>query len=116
MWYNHKKDKKPDKESKPSPSVADDDSRNVVETLNNKIYFYSEVTRPKVLTLNKKINTLNISLTNQAHGLGLSEAQATIQLHISSYGGSVFAGMAASSASTNGYCLIFWLWALDYGN
>lgn len=94
MWHSNKKDKKPE-DGVDSPSTSDDSSKNRVESLNNKIYFYSEVTRPKILTLNKKIATLNISLANQANALALAEPQASIWLHINSYGGSVFAGMAA---------------------
>jgi|TARA_R110000824_G_scaffold177610_6_gene357076 ATP-dependent Clp endopeptidase proteolytic subunit ClpP len=76
--------------------LGDDDSNNRVESANNKIYFYSEVVRPKILTLNKKIVQLNVSLKNQVNSLGLSEPQANIKLHINSYGGSVFAGFAAA--------------------
>jgi len=77
-----------------SPSLASDDKNNVVETVNNRIYFYSEVTRPKVLTLNKSIANLNTNLINQANSLQ-QEVCANIHLHINSYGGSVFAGLAA---------------------
>jgi len=68
---------------------------NVVQSSSNKIYFYSEVTRPKILTLNKKIAALNTILLNQANTLTLDEIQAKIRLHINSYGGSVFAGFSA---------------------
>jgi len=78
-----------------SPTASDSDSRNRVESVNNRVYFYSEVTRAKILTLNKKIRSLNISLLNQVNTLGLEEPQARIMLHINSFGGSVFAGFAA---------------------
>ena len=35
---------------------------NVVETSHNRIYFYSGVTRPKILKLNRNIFNLNISM------------------------------------------------------
>ena len=41
-----------------SPIGAGKDDNNVVESSNNTIYFYSEVTRPKILQLNKAISTI----------------------------------------------------------
>ncbi len=73
---------------------ADSNDSNRVLTTNNKIYFYSAVSRPKVLTLNKSLSNLATSLQNRACALK-SEAPEKIYLHINSYGGSVFAGLAA---------------------
>jgi len=81
-----------------SESSADDgggDSKDRVEAMNNRIYFYSEVNRAKILTLNKKITSLNISLLNQVNTLDLGSCPANIRLYINSFGGSVFAGMSA---------------------
>ena len=65
---------------------------NVVEVANNRIYFYSGVNRPKILKLNRGIHNLNVSmLTRSVIGF----EPPPIKLHISSYGGSVFAGLAA---------------------
>ena len=67
--------------------------QNVVEFANNRIFFYSAVTRPKILKLNKGIYSLNANMLTKA---SLFEYDApNIQLHINSYGGSVFAGLAA---------------------
>jgi len=85
------KDKK-DKEG--TPVVATSDKNNVVETTNNRIYYYSEVSRQKILVLNKNLRNLNDNLLNQAQLLGLNEP-ANIYLHINSFGGSVFAGLSA---------------------
>jgi len=85
------KDKK-DKED--TPVVATSDKNNVVETTNNRIYYYSEVSRQKILVLNKNLRNLNDNLLNQAQLLGLNEP-ANIYLHINSFGGSVFAGLSA---------------------
>ena len=74
------------------PAAAD--KNNVVETVNNKIYFYSEVTRPKIVALNKSLSNLNINLINQANLLQ-QDINSKIFLHINSYGGSVFAGLSA---------------------
>jgi len=74
---------------------SDSNDSDRVLTTNNKIYFYSEVSRPKVLTLNKSITNVGLSLQNRANTLGLKDP-GKIFLHINSYGGSVFAGLAAT--------------------
>ena len=66
---------------------------NVVEISHNRIYFYSGVTRPKILKLNKGIFNLNIALL--AKSGPLEYEPPPIKLHINSYGGSVFAGLSA---------------------
>jgi len=82
------------KDKKTPPAAAASDKNNVVETANNRIYYYSEVSRQKVLTLNKSLKSLNDNLINQAQLLSL-ENPANIYLHINSFGGSVFAGLSA---------------------
>ena len=66
---------------------------NVVEISYNRIYFYSGVTRPKILKLNKGIFNLNTSWL--AKSGPLEYTPPPIKLHINSYGGSVFAGLSA---------------------
>ncbi len=66
---------------------------NVVDTLHNRIYFYSGVTRPKILKLNKSIFSLNVNMLSKTGPLEYEPPP--IKLHINSYGGSVFAGLAA---------------------
>jgi len=66
---------------------------NVVEFANNRIFFYSGVTRPKILKLNKGIYTLSTNMLSKASTLNYTPPN--IDLHINSYGGSVFAGLAA---------------------
>lgn len=93
MWNEKKKaTDEPDEED---PLLGDNNSNNQVVSVNNRIYFYSEVTRPKILDLNKKITALDIGLSNQINTLKLEETTARIRMHINSYGGSVFAGLAA---------------------
>ena len=78
-----------------SPYSAGKDEDNVVETKNNSVYFYSEVTRPKILLLNKNLHELGKNLVNQANLLGTT-LPADIHLHINSFGGSGFAGLSAT--------------------
>lgn len=66
---------------------------NIVDFSHNRIYFYSGVTRPKILKLNKGIFNLNISMLSKTGPL--EYLPPPIKLHINSYGGSVFAGLAA---------------------
>ena len=66
---------------------------NVVDSSHNRIYFYSGVTRPKILKLNKLLFNLNINMLSKTGPLEYEPPP--IKLHINSYGGSVFAGLAA---------------------
>lgn len=69
------------------------DDKNQVTFKDNRIYFYSEVTRGKNLALNKSITEL--SNYYQAVGISLNTPPAELYLHINSYGGSVFAGLSS---------------------
>jgi len=72
----------------------DSNDHDRVLSTNNKIFFYSEVNRTKVLTLNKSLMNVGTSLQNKANSLNLQDP-GKIFLHINSYGGSVFAGLSA---------------------
>ena len=74
------------------PQAGSDDN-NIVSVQDNKIYFYSEVSRPKILALNKSIIRVGNSIKNRSQVLGATDVP--IELHICSYGGSVFSGFAA---------------------
>jgi|TARA_S200002703_G_scaffold158180_1_gene167870 ATP-dependent protease ClpP protease subunit len=74
------------------PQAGADDN-NVVTTQDNRIYFYSEVSRPKILTLNKSIVRVGNSIKNRSEILKTEDCP--IELHICSYGGSVFSGFSA---------------------
>ena len=69
------------------------EDNNIVEFVNNRVYFYSAVTRRKILTLNKAIYGLNSSYLVRAQIYG--NEPAPIKIHINSYGGSVFAALSA---------------------
>lgn len=69
------------------------DENNKVVALDNRLYFYSEVTRPDCLTLNKALQTTGNNLGNFARNYGVDAPP--IRLHINSYGGSVFAGLSS---------------------
>lgn len=68
-----------------------------LETIDNKIYFYAEIYRDKVLQLNRKIRELNNSMIRQKDQLNLTE-DIPIYLYINSFGGSIFSGFSAMDA------------------
>jgi ATP-dependent protease ClpP protease subunit len=70
------------------------DAKHRIESMNNDIYFYAEVTRTNNLTLNKKLDSLGMKYFNYSNSLGM-EHVAPLNLHINSYGGSVFAGFSS---------------------
>ena len=72
---------------------ASSDDNNQVTFKDNRLYFYSEVTRPKNLTLNKSI--VELSNYYSSIGINLNTTPANLYLHINSYGGSVFAGLSS---------------------
>ena len=74
-------------------AAGPNDDNNVVAFANKRIYYYSAVTRPKVLKLNKAIYSLNATYKTRSEIYGNNPAP--IKIHINSYGGSVFAGLAA---------------------
>ena len=88
-----------DSDEQPIAATGSDEAsrssdKDQVTSANNRIYFYSEVTRPKILTLNKSLKNLEINMINKACSLQTT-ALGDIYLHINSYGGSVFAGFSA---------------------
>ena len=64
----------------------------VIESVNNRIYFYSEISRESVLKLNRELYEKGSNLL--ARSIYEGTEVTSIQLHINSYGGSIFAGLA----------------------
>jgi len=81
------------KEEIKNPYFGDKSSDSNIEVINNHIYFYSEIKRNSILTLNKKIKELETKLLGYADSMEWEPPG--IFLHINSFGGSVFAGIAA---------------------
>ena len=70
------------------------DDNNKIDVRNNNIYYYTEVSRGKNLSLNMKIEELSSDLISRSQALKMSDP-GKIYLHINSYGGSVFAGFSS---------------------
>jgi len=66
----------------------------VLEVVENRIYFYSEIDRESVLTLNRHLRTKQNDALYRKQ-MEECDCVAPIYLHIQSYGGSIFAGLAA---------------------
>jgi len=69
------------------------DDNNKIESKGNRIYYYTEVSRGKNLSLNMKIHEMSQDLLDRASRLQVDPGK--INLHINSYGGSVFAGFSS---------------------
>lgn len=90
-FYWGKKEEPPPK--KGQESQQEEKSRpSFVEVVENRIYFYSRIETEKILQLNRNILSMGINLQREA--TIQNREPANIYLHIQSYGGSIFAGMA----------------------
>ena len=90
-FYWGKKEEPPPKED--SKSQQEEKARpSFIEVVENRIYFYSDINTDKVLQLNRNLRNKGIDLQREA--MVQNREPADIYLHIQSYGGSIFAGMA----------------------
>lgn len=86
-------------EELPDKEAADKEAQTIykepsyVETVDNHIYFYARIGTSEVLQLNKRLRELNNELVRSAGLQG--RPPASIFLHINSFGGSIFDGLAA---------------------
>ena len=64
-----------------------------LESINNKIYFYSDVSRDSILQLNKTLHTISNDII--CHAQIVQGVRDSIFLHINSNGGELFSGIAA---------------------
>lgn len=74
-------------------SLGKDDKSKIVENVENRIYFYSEIDREPILTLNKTIREKGNEFLSRKF-IEENEHVTPIYLHINSYGGSLFDGFA----------------------
>lgn len=79
-----KKSKSNEKERVPSTFL---------EVVENRIYFYSRIETEKMLQLNRSIRKLSTDLRRGV--VNLNREPVEIHLHINSYGGEIFAGLAS---------------------
>jgi len=94
---NFKKYQFGDEEILSDSSNSSDSSKEhagVLETIENRIYFYSEIERSSILTLNKNLREMSNALISKKYTQE-TEIIPPIYLHINSYGGNIFAGLSA---------------------
>lgn len=65
----------------------------ILERVNNRIYFYSEIDRSSILNLNKELRQLTNDTLYNAQ-VNDSPTPDPMYLHINSFGGSIFHGLA----------------------
>jgi len=98
-WMGNEAETEEESKGIPEPYFGDKSSDANIEVINNHIYFYSEIKRNSILKLNKKIKELETKLLTYADSLEWEPPG--IFLHINSYGGSVFAGVAGMDQILN---------------
>jgi ATP-dependent Clp protease, protease subunit len=79
--------------AKPSSSEEDSTENSEVELVNNSIFFYTDVTKQSILSLNKSLKKASTDLVYTANSLDIPVPE--VKLHINSNGGSLLDGFAA---------------------
>jgi len=82
-----------------NPTLNDNSVPEVVEKVENTLYFYAEVYRDNILKLNKELAVLNNQILYQS--IITNNTPADIYLNIQSYGGSIFSGLSAMDMIAN---------------
>lgn len=78
--------------SKMSNEEEEEDSSEIVQTIDNNIYFYTDVTTKSCFSLIKQLKQLDMKLQTQKLRNNLYDVH--INLHIHSYGGDLYAAFA----------------------
>lgn len=90
-WGVNNPDIKPEVEKVPTSS--ENSGPDIVEKVENTLYFYAEIYRDNILKLNKELALLQNNLYYQS--VVTNNTPANIYLYIQSYGGSIFSGLSA---------------------
>lgn len=73
------------------PSASYGSGGNTIRVIENSVYFYGDVTESNALDLNSTLRAVDMKLKAASTVLDVTPV---IKLHINSYGGSLFAGLA----------------------
>lgn len=91
---------KEDPETKKSKSdEKEKDPSTFLEVVENRIYFYSGIETEKILQLNRRTRKLSADLKKAV--VNLNREPVPIHLHINSFGGGIFAGLAGMDEIIN---------------
>lgn len=91
-YWGSEEEKKKEEEEKKSQEVLVKEPA-ILELVENRIYFYAEIGRREILKLNRELRTLSNSCVYQAQ-IQEDNHLRPIYLHVMSYGGSIFSGLA----------------------
>ena len=83
---------------RPKNDDSDDDSNDIVDVINNHIYFYSDVSNKSAFELNKAFHKVKLELLNLKSKYSM---KPIIHLHINSYGGCLFSGFCIVDSIRN---------------
>ena len=75
----------------PAPQMSMGGGGNTIRVVENTVYFYGDVTESNALDLNSTLHAVDRKLAVSGQFLDVTPV---IKLHINSYGGSLFAGLA----------------------
>jgi ATP-dependent Clp endopeptidase proteolytic subunit ClpP len=75
----------------PAPQMSMGGGGNTIRVVENTIYYYGDVTESNALDLNSTLHAVDKKLAVSGQFL---DVKPVIKLHINSYGGSLFAGLA----------------------
>jgi len=78
---------------------AEIDINSTIEIISNKILFYGDITESNILQLNKNLFILDAKLQRLKHSLDGYEP--VIELHLNTFGGSVYAALATVDTIRN---------------
>lgn len=92
-WNAQSDDNVPSSVQNAAPLMVSNDVPEIVEKVENSLYFYAEVYRDNILKLNKELAIMNNDLIYRS--VVTKNKPADIFLYIQSYGGSIFSGLSA---------------------
>lgn len=90
-WGSLEAKEREEEEAKSSEILVREPS--ILEVVENRIYFYARVDKTTILKLNRELRSLNNEYISQSQRRE-DDHLTPIYLHISSYGGSIFSGLA----------------------
>jgi len=97
IWGNTQEVPKEGKEVKGEILVHEP---SILEQVHNRIFFYAEIDRPNILKLNRALREQSNLILHDRIVRG-AEAAVPILLHINSYGGALFSGLAGMDEILN---------------
>lgn len=80
--------------AKTKPTAQAKEPESVIEQVGNRVYFYNGVNQQSIVKLNKALREQSNRILTDAKTQGIKHPPP-IYLHLNTYGGAIFAGLAA---------------------